>query len=293
MASQIKHDSPFKQIKELASAGRKIIFIPNPGNFGDALICAAAIQGFEKAGVYYSVYSSVSTHDASFVYVYCGGGNLVPYYNNCASVLRDLSSVGAEVIVLPHSCYGPAAAEVISTFKGKLTVWARERTSLGFLLNVPGNFSYGLEHDLALNLDITDKRLHQFLMFDKLVGLAGIGASELLAFRGDCEAISNRNVNWGLNVDISNNLGYMSKTDFGFGASFLDINSLFNSVSWLLAYIRLFGIVRTDRLHVAIGALLLGIKVVLTDNSYGKNKAIYEYSLRERFGGLIIPSWGT
>ena len=293
MAAQIKHDSPFKQIKELVAVGRRIIFIPNPGNFGDALICAAAIQGLEKAGINYSVFSSITAHDARFVYVYCGGGNLVPYYNNCASVLRDLSSVGAEVIVLPHSCYGPAAAEVISTYKGKLTVWARERVSLEFLLSVPGNFSYGLEHDLALNLDITDKRLHQFLMFDKLAGLAGIGASELLAFRGDCEAISNRNVNWDLNIDISNNLGYVSKTDLGFGATFLDVNSLFNSVSWLLAYIRLFGIVRTDRLHVAIGALLLRKKVVLTDNSYGKNKAIYEYSLRERFGGLIIPSWGT
>jgi len=293
MASQIKHDSPFKQIKELASVGRRIIFIPNPGNFGDALICAAAIQGFEKAGVYYSVFSSITAHDASFVYVYCGGGNLVPYYNNCASVLRDLSSVGAEVIVLPHSCYGPAAAEVISTFKGKLTVWARERVSLVFLSTVPGSFNYGLGHDLALNLDISDKRLHQFMMFDKLAGLAGNRTGELLAFRGDCEAISNRNVNWDLNVDISNNLGYMSKTDLGFGASFLDVNLLFISVSWLLAYIKLFGIVRTDRLHVAIGALLLGIKVVLTDNSYGKNKAIYEHSLRERFGSLIIPSWST
>jgi len=291
MALQIKHDSPFKQIKELAILGRKIIFIPNQGNLGDALICAAAVQGFEKAGVCYSVFSSVSAHDSNFVYVYGGGGNLVPYYNNCANVLRELSSAGAEVISLPLSCHGPAATEVISTFRGNLSVWARERASLEFLSLLPGMFSCGLGHDLALNLDLTDDRLHQFLLFDKLAGLAGVGTGELVAFRGDCEAKIGRVFDANSNIDISNNFGHNSKDTLGFGTSYLDITSLFNTVSWFLSYIKLSGTVRTDRLHVAIGALLLRKKVFLSDNSYGKNKAIYDHSLRERFGDLIVPSW--
>ena len=39
----------------------------------------------------------------------------------------------------------------------------------------------------------------------------------------------------------------------------------------------------TDRLHGAIGAALLGKRVVMRDNSYGKNADVYEFSLAERF----------
>jgi len=291
MASEILYGSAFLQIEALAALGRSIVFLPNPGNLGDALICAATIQGFEKVGISFSIFSSISAHDDSFVYVYGGGGNLVSYYDNCAGVLNDLSLVGAEVIVLPHSCFGSAVAEVIASFGGKLSVWARERVSFDFLSLVPGGFSFGLGHDLALGLDLSDKRLHSFLVFDRLAGLAGVGVGELLAFRSDCEAIGGRVVGSVANVDLSNILGFSSRNSLGFDISFLDVKVLFNCVSWFLAYIRLFGVVRTDRLHVAVGALLLGKKVFFSDNSYGKCKAVYDFSLRERFGGLVVPCW--
>lgn len=291
MASEILYGSPFLQIGALAALGRNIVFIPNPGHLGDALICAATIQGFERAGIGYSIFSSISAHDDSFVYVYGGGGNLVPYYDNCAGILRDLSLVGAEVIVLPHSCFGSTAAEVIASFDGKLSVWARECASFGFLSLVSGGFSFGLGHDLALGFDLSDKRLHQFLLFDRLAGLAGAGVGKLQAFRGDCEAIGDRVVDSDANVDISDNSRFVSMYDLGFGISVFDVKVLFNYVSWFFSYIRLFNVIRTDRLHVAIGALLLGKKVLFFDNSYGKCKAVYEFSLRERFGGLVIPCW--
>jgi hypothetical protein len=291
MASEISYGSALLQIEALAASGRSIVFLPNPGTLGDALINAATIQGFERAGIGFSVFSSISAHDDSFVYVYGGGGNLVPYYDNCVGVLRDLSLVGAEVIVLPHSCFGSAAAEVIASFGGKLSVWARERVSFNFLSLVSGGFSFGLGHDLALGLDLSDKRLHSFLVFDRLAGLAGVGVGELLAFRSDCEAIGGCVVDLVANVDLSNILGFSSRDSLGFDISFLDVKVLFNCVSWFLAYIRLFGVVRTDRLHVAVGALLLGKKVFFSDNSYGKCKAVYDFSLRERFGGLVVPCW--
>jgi exopolysaccharide biosynthesis predicted pyruvyltransferase EpsI len=37
--------------------------------------------------------------------------------------------------------------------------------------------------------------------------------------------------------------------------------------------------IRTNRLHVGIGAALLGKQVELSDNSYGKIKAVYAASL--------------
>jgi hypothetical protein len=41
-----------------------------------------------------------------------------------------------------------------------------------------------------------------------------------------------------------------------------------------------FPIVRTDRLHVAIAGAMLGKQVWLYPNSYYKNRAVYEFSLR-------------
>ena len=38
-------------------------------------------------------------------------------------------------------------------------------------------------------------------------------------------------------------------------------------------------LVRTDRLHVMIGALLMGKRVEARDNSYGKLRAVHAHSL--------------
>lgn len=285
--------SPFLQIRKLFLLGRRIVFIPNPGNLGDALICAATVQSFEQFGIAYSVFSSLSAHCADFVYVYGGGGNLVPYYDQCAGVLRDLSSLKAEVIVLPHSCHGDVAAEVISSFGGNLSVWARERASYGFLSSLPGSCNRGIWHDLALELRLSDRRLRFFQVFNNLSRLAGAGVRELFAFRGDCESVGGLCNDFGGNVDLPDVLGKISSVDMGVGLSSLDVNSLFCSVSWFLAYIDLFKVVRTDRLHVSIGALLLNKNVFLYDNSYGKCRAVYDYSLCERFGSLVVPMWRT
>jgi exopolysaccharide biosynthesis predicted pyruvyltransferase EpsI len=54
----------------------------------------------------------------------------------------------------------------------------------------------------------------------------------------------------------------------------------------LMRYIERFSSVRTNRLHICIAAALLGKAVDFYPNSYFKNKAVYEYSLRERFSNV-------
>jgi exopolysaccharide biosynthesis predicted pyruvyltransferase EpsI len=51
----------------------------------------------------------------------------------------------------------------------------------------------------------------------------------------------------------------------------------------LLRYIDLYDEVGTNRLHVAIGAALLGKRVRFHPNSYFKNRAVYEFSMADRF----------
>jgi exopolysaccharide biosynthesis predicted pyruvyltransferase EpsI len=50
-----------------------------------------------------------------------------------------------------------------------------------------------------------------------------------------------------------------------------------------LEFIRTAPPIVTDRLHVAIGAALLGKTCALHDNSYGKNAAVYRHSLKYHF----------
>jgi exopolysaccharide biosynthesis predicted pyruvyltransferase EpsI len=46
--------------------------------------------------------------------------------------------------------------------------------------------------------------------------------------------------------------------------------------------------VATDRLHVGIGAALLGKTCRLHDNSYGKNRAVYDHSIRNHFPAVVF-----
>lgn len=56
----------------------------------------------------------------------------------------------------------------------------------------------------------------------------------------------------------------------------------------MLAFLDRYAVVHTDRLHVAILSALLDKRVMLHDNSYGKNSAIYEHSMRERFPNVTL-----
>ena len=53
-------------------------------------------------------------------------------------------------------------------------------------------------------------------------------------------------------------------------------------------YLGEFDKIETNRLHVAAGGALLGKEVALYPNSYWKNQAVFEASLRDRFKNL---SW--
>lgn len=99
-----------------------------------------------------------------------------------------------------------------------------------------------------------------------------IGKGILNAFRSDCE--SKFKFVPEPNSDISYN-GYATKP----------LNEFLNTISQ-------FEQINTDRLHVAITAVLLGKKVNLYPNSYFKNKAVFEYSL-SRFPNINFINQDT
>ena len=47
-----------------------------------------------------------------------------------------------------------------------------------------------------------------------------------------------------------------------------------------------FSTVKTNRLHIAIASALLGKKTIMKKNSYFKNRAIYQYSIKQNFSNV-------
>lgn len=58
------------------------------------------------------------------------------------------------------------------------------------------------------------------------------------------------------------------------------------SASKFLKFLNKYAEIRTNRLHVSIGGALLGKKVYLYPNNYFKNKAVYEYSLKDKYPNI-------
>ena len=68
------------------------------------------------------------------------------------------------------------------------------------------------------------------------------------------------------------------------------VNRFVNRLGVFLMALKSAHSIVTDRLHVGIGAALLGVPCELIDNSYGKNREIYDFSLANRFHNITFRS---
>lgn len=223
----------------------KVDFYRFPGNYGDSLIWHGTrilLRGLNISENYVDI-NSPRNNEVLFI---DGGGNFVDYYSDVKNFLVKKPNVYRKIIILPHTIFGNTQIDVLNSLSGDVTVFCREKVSFNF---VKQNFQKGtvyIWHDCAFYLD-----------FQK--SLCGEGV--LNAFRMDKESVLDGVPH--ANSDLSCN-GYATKP----------LNELINSI-------KQFEEIRTDRLHVAICATLLGKKVTLFPNTYYKNEAVYDYSLRK------------
>jgi exopolysaccharide biosynthesis predicted pyruvyltransferase EpsI len=263
-----KHD-PVAHITKRLSNGGHCYFMPNGGNLGDCLIASATIQAFEKAGIPWSLIrgkrQSVRPSD---LLVFGGGGSLVPLYDGGIECVKSLQRLGAPVVVLPQTVRGNEAfwkqAEAV-------TVFCRDSNSLDFIRGF-SNIPSFLADDMALRLDLTADPFSTVAAFRKVL-VERKETRHLLAHRGDLEALGPADE---ASIDISA-LAYPAMHS---------VESINANACAFLTILATYSEIQTDRLHVAIGGSLLGISVQLHDNANGKNRAVYETSLRERFPKL-------
>jgi len=223
--------------------GQCVDFFRFNGNYGDSIIWHGTMSLLSELNINISNVDLLSekTNDILFI---DGGGNFVDYYDDVRNFIFKKHEWYKEIILLPHTIFGNKQIEILSKLRSNTTIFCREKESAKFVDSFVKNCNVFLWHDCAF-----------YNSFEKTETGKGI----LNAFRSDCESILKFIPE--PNVDISYN-GYATKP-----------------LNEFLATIAQFEQLNTDRLHVAITAVLIGKKVNLYPNSYFKNKAVFEYSL--------------
>jgi len=226
-----------------------IDFFRFPGNYGDSLIW----HGTKKLLSLLNIserYVNISSPKYNNVLFIDGGGNFVDYYSDVREFLIKKPALYSEIVILPHTIFGEKQIKVLNNISSNLTIFCREKVSAKFLEDKLTHGKVYLWYDCAFYNEFSP---------------VSSGEGILNVFRLDKESILRALPE--SNSDLSYN-GYATKP----------LNELIN-------LLQKYEQVNTDRLHIAIGAMLLGKQVRLFPNSYYKNKAVFDYSL-ERFSNI-------
>lgn len=245
--------------------GRRFIFMRPDGNFGDDLIYRGAEKLASLAGIAYESIDYETSMNIQFpseavLYLHGSGGFNTFWSGKPMRQLAKALSTHFGVIIV-----GPTTFEIDNIFltnmvldifqnnkSEKFYLFCREEVSYHAIKEVLPNWvALDVDHDTAFNLTISD--------FDR----KKVKSRYLLyAIREDKEAVPFQ--------------------DKDYLAVWCDpINHCKNFTEWFLLHSQAKAIT-TNRLHSAIIGLILEKSVTLLPNNYHKNRAVWEYSLREK-----------
>lgn len=308
VAAQGSSDSSLEEFL-LPLRGSQVFYCPNPGNGGDSLIALATFQLFEKLEIRTRFVEWDEDVDlADQVVIYAGGGNLVGLYPQARSFFKRHHRRAKRLILLPSTVW--KNEDLLESMESNVDLICRERISYEHVLRTARRANVHLMDDAAFNLDVgavMAARVPSIWWMAirsaarELFGRAAPGDVTARTAARCLKARSRSAAGWRLpkgnvlnafrtdrekpdrplpedNIDLSRvfALGTHSRTAAEYASHrFLSVIDRFDRV-------------RTDRLHVCIGGALLGKEVEFYPNSYFKNEAVFEFSLRDRFPNV---SW--
>lgn len=268
----------------------EFVFLPPIGNAGDGVIACGTYQAFSRAGCQYRTIEVDAPLSATRdrVVVVGGGGNLVPLYRGMSDFILKHHRGAKRIVVLPSTIRGN---DDLLEKAANVTFYCRDRESLVHIRSVSPTIDARFAHDMALMLDLDElaadsknwhcngfspRRFNRLVIRPFLASLTfrrnHMTPDSLSAFRLDPERTGQAIPK--SNLDVSGVLGR--------SRSFTEAESRVVTGN-MVRFLSRFSEVDTNRLHVAITAGLLGLRVNLFDNSYGKNRAVYQSSLNQRF----------
>ena len=279
MINRAAFESLLRHLKSLGP----FLFRPNSGNGGDAIIALACMEMFDEMGLDWEVYTSKGYENCKSV-VYSGGATF-PQYFALAKFIATHDDDLESFTLMPHSFEGHE--QLLANMDDRYHLFAREKTTHGYLEKVTGEAKIYLSHDVAFSLDVDSLNsfgslplflpgqpinFHLQWIFKQLTLRRYLMSSskERLFFRTDSEASGEYNDLKG-SVDLSRLIkGKMMtrKQVTGIALAFLSV-------------IKRCKHIRTDRLHVGIAAGLCGVSCQLYPGVNFKIRSIYEYSVKD------------
>jgi exopolysaccharide biosynthesis predicted pyruvyltransferase EpsI len=277
-----------------------VIFRPNRGNAGDALIALATFHLFREQDVPYRLWRHGQDYEGETL-VLGGGGGLIPAYKDCAEFLAEHHRKAKRLILLPHTIAGHT--ELLRQLGSHVEILCRERVSYDYVREVARSAQVYLADDLALSMDprailketppdvtgvIGEKSFRRGLaqLNRKLVLRAATSrvtslltrnpSRVLYCVREDEERTSFEGPR--MNIDLSARVSWIP--------NMLCQRRIRRAGYEFLRFLDAFDEVHTNRIHVCIASALLGKQVRLYANSYWKNRAIFEASLEGRFDNV-------
>ena len=277
------HGHDFTPVVEALAPWRdeEVVFVPGPGNGGDGLINLGTYRFLDRMGIRH-VRGEPGRRYPGRVVLHCGGGALVDLYPDSDATLRANHDAARALILLPHTVRTHGG--LIAAMDGRCTLLARERPSLEHLAAHAGGARVGLAPDMAFALSDADIRaepwsLRRLLaprirrhwppMVAKFLWHARRDPV-LRAMRGDVEA------------GAPGARGHMDLTGM-FSPGDMSRPHCAAAIKAIRMVAAAHERVETDRLHMAVLAAIMGLPTVMVDNSYGKNRAVFEASIAGRF----------
>lgn len=246
---------------------KKLIYIPNPGNGGDALIAFGTFKVFNDIGLDLQI-GNFNCKYNNEILIYSGGGNFTDKYSDCKKFISN-NQDNNKIIILPHTIN--SVDDNIKNLNDNTIIICREKYSYDYVNNLIKN-----KNNLYLSKDMAFYISKDFLeKFNKKNTNKTFNC-----FRLDSEKTNITIPND--NNDLSQTIQHMipNSNCYTNTSNIYIVNQITINFFEILSN---FETINTNRLHVAIAGCLLGKTVNLYSNCYWKNKAIYEYSIQNIF----------
>ena len=285
---------------------RTIDWVLNPGNAGDSLISAGTVQLLTDRNIPFRSINDYDHYDSTGrILCYSGGGCFVPYYSFGRDFLSKHLERADRIILLPHTIDGNE--DFLASLRSNVTLICRESASYMHCRRVTKVDVYAAD-DLAFSLDARKFLARRARWLARLMEMFGAQSADSLSHRDPRISVkmqeryrnflTNAKVTktlavWREDVERNEQRPVNAENDianiFGIESSY-GLPAMLTSAEYFLRAVDLFEAIRTDRLHVAVAGAILGKDVEIFPNSYFKNRAMYEFSLR-RYPNVRFVEW--
>lgn len=244
-------------------------FFPGSGNLGDALIQLGTYDYFQEIGWSPDIISGMTPlalRGRDAVVLGGGGGWIEGHYKYYPEILTPFLERGGELLILPSTFWGYQS--FLRRYASQLTVFVREEASLRELSGV---------EELRGRLHLADDMA--FATNPTRFSVRGTPSFPLIKLlRRDGETKSADTPMESIDLPIAFNNTQWSSAELALSPLMAATNT-----------IELFNTVETDRLHMAILSAMIGREVTFRDNSYFKNRGVFERSLHAYDRVTMVP----